>query len=287
MSGAVAGPVIGQVTGLAIHPVKSTAIRPVGSATVLPWGLAGDRRWMVVDNIGRLVSARELRSLFHIVADTPETEQNLTRLRLSSPGLDPIEVDEPDSDLVAVQLHSSSLLGRPAPPEANDWLQRATGRSDVRLVWCDDPTRRTFERDWAAPTDHAPYTDSCPLTLASMASLHQLNDWITQGALERGEQPGDPLLMERFRPNVVIDGKDPFAEDGWTEIQIGDIGFRRPKRVDRCVMTTIDPITLTSAKEPIRTLARHRLAHQATWFAIHLIPLGTGAISLGDPVRVL
>lgn len=275
------------VSGLAIHPVKSTAIRPVPSAKVLPWGLAGDRRWMVVDASSALVSARELRSLFHVVADTPETADPYDGLRLSAPGLEPIEVAEPQSDLIEIRMHSNDLVGRPAAESANLWLRQATGRDDLRLIWCDDPTRRTFDRDWARPGDHAPYTDSCPLTLASLSSLRQLNDWITAGALERGEASPEPLPIERFRPNVVVDGFDAFAEDDWSEITIGEVAFRKPKRVDRCVMTTIDPTDLTSTKEPIRTLARHRLAETATWFAIHLIPQGTGIINVGDPVTVL
>ena len=273
-----------QVTGLALHPVKSTAIRPVRSATVLPWGLAGDRRWMVVDADRSLVSARELRSLFHVVADTPETDPDVTGLRLSAPGQEPLQVAEPTSDLVGLRMFSNDLVGRPADEDANRWLRTATGRDDLTLVWCDDPTRRTFDRPWARPDDHAPYTDSCPLTLASTASVRQLNDWITQGALERGETPPEPLPVQRFRPNIVIDGDEAFAEDGWERLRIGTVGFRVPKRVDRCVMTTIDPADLTSTKEPIRTLARHRLAEQATWFAIHLVPVGTGRISVGDPV---
>lgn len=276
-----------SVAGLAVHPVKSTAIRPVDSAEVLPWGLAGDRRWMVVDENGTLVSARELRQLFHVVADTVETEPGLAvPLRLRSPGFEPIDVREPDSELVDLRMFSNRLQGRPAEEDAHRWLRDVTGRRDLRLVWCDDPTRRTFDRDWALPTDHAPYTDSCPLTLASLSSLAQLNDWITDGALERGEEPPAPLPIQRFRPNVVISGAAAFAEDEWDRITIGEVAFRKPKRVDRCVMTTISPTDLTSTKEPIRTLARHRLHDQATWFAIHLVPETVGRIAVGDEVQV-
>lgn len=273
------------VTALGIHPVKSTAIRPVTSAEVLPWGLAGDRRWMVVDADGTLVSARELRSLFHIVAEVPETDPGVAGLRLSAAGLDPLQVAEPRSDPIRIRMFGSSLLGRPADEVTSDWLSQATGRRDLRLLWCYDPTLRTLDRPWAGPSDHAPYTDSHPLTLASLSSLRRLNDWISAGALERGETPPDPLGMQRFRPNIVIDGLDAFAEDNWTEIVIGEVAFRAPQHVDRCVMTTIDPNDLTSTKEPIRTLARHRLAEHATWFAIGLVPKQTGRISVGDPVQ--
>jgi uncharacterized protein YcbX len=275
-----------RVTGLAVHPVKSTAIRPLTSAEVLPWGLAGDRRWMVVDESGKLVSARELRTLFRITADTPETEAGLgVPLRLRARGYDPVDVAEPDTDLVDLRMHSNDLQGRPADESANVWIRAVAGRDDLRLIWCDDPARRTFAgRDWARPGDHAPYTDSCPVTLASLSSLRQLNDWIAEGAVERGEEPPAPLPIERFRPNVVIDGSEPFAEDDWSEVRIGEVTFRKPKRVDRCVMTTISADDLSSGKEPIRTLAKHRLHDGQTWFAVHLIPMGTGRISVGDPV---
>jgi uncharacterized protein YcbX len=271
------------VTGLGVHPVKSTAIRPLDRATVLPWGLAGDRRWMIVDDAGTLVSARELRELFLIVADTPDTEPDLPApLRLRARGFDPIDVTEPVTDLIDVRMHSNDLQGRPAAPAAHEWVRAVTGRRDLRLVWCDDPTRRTFDREWALPTDHAPYTDSCPVTLASLASLRRLNDWIAEDAVERGEEPPAPLPIGRFRPNVVIDGAEPFAEDGWKRIRIGEVWFRQPKRVDRCVMTTISATDLSSTKEPIRTLARHRIEDQKTWFAIHLVPEGPGTIAVGD-----
>jgi hypothetical protein len=275
------------VTGLGIHPVKSTAIRPVMRAEVLTWGLAGDRRWMVIDESGTLVSARELRELFLISADTPDTEPDLAvPLRMRARGYDPVDVAEPDSQLIDLKMFSNDLQGRPAAESANEWVRAVTGRGDLRLVWCDDPTRRTFQRDWALPTDHAPYTDSCPVTLASLSSLRQLNDWIAQDAAERGEEPPAPLPIGRFRPNVVVDGAEPFAEDCWKRIRIGEVWFRQPKRVDRCVMTTISATDLSSTKEPIRTLARHRLHNQMTWFAIHLVPEGTGAIAVGDEVVV-
>lgn len=274
-----------SVTGIGIHPVKSTAIRAVHRAEVLPWGLAGDRRWMVVDADGTLVSARELRELFLIRADTPDTEPDLPAgLRLRARGFDPIDVAEPASALIDVRMHSNDLQGRPAAESAHEWVRAVAGRSDLRLVWCDDPTRRMFHRDWALPSDHAAYTDSCPVTLASLSSLRRLNDWIIEGALERGEEPPAPLPIERFRPNVVIDGAEAFAEDDWKRIRIGEVWFRQPKRVDRCVMTTISPADLTSGKEPIRTLARHRLEDHKTWFAVHLVPEGTGTIAVGDEV---
>ena len=276
-----------QLTGLAVHPLKSGAVRPVPSADVLDHGLADDRSWMLVDGGGRLVSAREQHETFRIVADTPATEPGLgAALRLRASDLPDLLVARPERPPVPVRLHSLSLLGTPADDAAHAWVRRALGRDDLRLVWCHDPTQRRLQPGFSEPGDHAAYPDSFPVTVASQASLRQLNDWILEGALERGEEAPEPLPMERFRPNLVIDGDEPFAEDGWTGLTVGEVRFRVAKQTDRCVMTTIDPESLSTTKEPIRTLARHRLVGGATMFAAHLVPVTRGRISVGDPVSV-
>jgi uncharacterized protein len=276
-----------SVVGIGIHPVKSTAIRPVSRAEVRPWGLAGDRRWMVVDDESELVTARELHALFTVIADTPATDPRVgVPLRLTAPGHDAIEVAEPDTDLVPVRLHDNDLFARPADPAASAWIRAATGRPDLTLVWCDDPSRRRLNPAHSRPGDHAAFVDGYPVSLASMSSLARLNNWIAEGALERGEEPPQPLPIERFRANVVVEGSAPFAEDDWERVRIGDVCFRKAKLIDRCVMTTISRRDLTTGKEPIRTLARHRLFDQKTWFAINLIPETTGTIAVGDELLV-
>jgi uncharacterized protein YcbX len=92
--------------------------------------------------------------------------------------------------------------------------------------------------------------------------------------------------MERFRPNLVVDGDEPFAEDDWSAVVIGDVHFRAAKLNARCVMTTLDLDSLETGKEPIRTLAKHRLVDRKTLFAVNLIPDTTGQISIGDSVVV-
>lgn len=276
-----------RLVGLNVHPLKSGAIRPVGSIEVTPGGLRGDRTWMVVDGDARLVSAREVHALFHVVADTPSTDPSLTcALRLRKPGRPDLNLDEPTGEPEPVRLFSLDLRAVAAGADADAWLRAALGRDDVRLVWCDDPTRRTLQPGYAEPGDHAAFPDAFPVSVASLASLRQLNDWIVERALELGEEPGDPLPVERFRANLVVDGDEPFAEDDWRAITIGGLRFRVGKPVARCVMTSIDPLTLRTAREPIRTLARHRLVDKKTLFAVHLVPDGSGSISLGDRVEV-
>lgn len=276
-----------QITGLAIHPVKSTAIRPLASADVSARGLADDRSWVVVDGDGVIVTAREEHGLFAITADTPRTDAGVDGdLRLRAAGLADLALDHPVGDRVRVLLFSQELQGVPAGDEADTWVRTALGRDDVRLVWCDDPARRRLDPESSRPGDHTAYADGYPVTLASEASLRRLNDWIVEDALERGEEPPAPLPMTRFRPNLVVDGDEPFAEDSWTGLRVGDVDLRIAGPTDRCVMTTIDLAALGTGKEPIRTLARHRQWDHRTWFAISLVPESAGTLRVGDPVTV-
>ena len=108
---------------------------------------------------------------------------------------------------------------------------------------------------------------------------------VHRGCQSGGEEPPGPLPVERFRANLVVDGDEPFAEDRWTRVVVGDVAFRIGKPVGRCVMATLDPVTLTTAKEPTRTLARHRRIDGKVFFAVHLVPETSGRISVGDAVR--
>lgn len=266
-----------RVTALNLHPVKSTAIRSVDSAYIGLAGLRGDREWMIVDDAGDMVSAREMNQLFTIVADTPQTGGSAD-LTLSAPGAETIEISFPyDGRLAPARLFTRPHTKvRYAGADADAWLAGVLGRGDLHLVWCEDPTQRSLNPEFSRSGDHAVFQDGYPVTLASTASVTQLSQWA-----------GNDLAVQRFRANVIIDGEDAFVEDEWSAVRIGDVPFRVAKAVDRCVMTTIDPISLDRGKEPIATLAKHRRWDGKTWFAIHLIPDAEGEIRVGDEVLPL
>lgn len=275
-----------KVLAINLHPLKSSAIRPVETAEVQLRGLADDRSWMVVDADGAAVTAREVHRLFQVTADTPRTDPQVTSaLRLRAPGLPSLEVDEPvDDDRVEVQLFSQRLGALPAAAVAHEWIGQALGREDVRLVWCPDPTARRLDPRHARPGDHTAFADGYPLTVATTGSLRQLNEWIVSDAVERGDETPEPLPMQRFRPNLVLDCDEPFAEDRWRTLTVGGVRLRNAKPGERCVMTTVDLDTLQTGKEPIRTLARYRRSGSKTLFATNLIPDTTGEVRVGDEV---
>ncbi|MDF1605357.1 MOSC N-terminal beta barrel domain-containing protein [Nocardioides sp. YIM 152315] len=268
-----------QLTSINRFPVKSCRGEAVDSAVVEPWGLAGDRRWMVVDETGQVITAREVNRLLLV-----HPEITAYGLRVTAPDLPPLEVRTPDPTAqVPVALWSSVLTAAAVGGDADAWFGKALGRP-ARLVHLDDPTRRPTNPGFSEPGDRVSFADGYPLLLATEESLAALNDVVTSSAPTGRE----PLPMTRFRPNVVISGVEPWAEDDWRRIRIGDAVFRAVKGCARCVITTIEPDSAVREKEPIASLARIRRWDGATWFAINLVPDTPGVtIRVGDPFEVL
>ena len=273
-----------HVTALTAYPVKSLGGVSVDEAVVEVQGLRHDRRWAVVDPDGAKVTAREEHALLGLRAEPLDAGG----VRLLAPGAESLEVAPPRDAAPVPVGFSGQDRARPAGADAHEWLSERVGRL-LRLVWQDEQTHRPIRADLGGVDgDRNSLSDAAPLHVTSESSLAQLNDWVTETAFERGEQARDPLGHDRFRPNVVVAGSAPFAEDGWSSVRIGDVPFRATMVCDRCVMTTIDRDDLSTGKEPIRTLARHRRWEGATWFGIRLtpvLPLAPGAtLRVGDEV---
>lgn len=284
-----------KVTSLRVYPVKSMAGVAVDVARIEPWGIADDRRWGVIDANGQKVTAREVHDLLGFRAEA--VDEHTIRIT-DSDGSSVVAATTECVDPVQVS-HSRQGYARQAAAPVNSWLTDRTGLS-VRLVWQDDPNVRSLAEDEGGlPGERLSLADAGPLLLASQVSTAQLDAWIRAETdlpdvpdleptdLSAGAGVGVDAALDvvRFRPNVVIDGEKPFAEDEWPAVRIGTVEFRTTMVCDRCVMTTIDPTTLVGGKEPIRTLARHRRWDRKTWFGVRLVPLTTGTIAVGDVIE--
>lgn len=267
------------LTAITRYPIKSCRGHPVDEAVVEPWGLAGDRRWMLVDDRGQVVTAREHPQLVLI---TPEFTPS--GLLVRAPDRDPLRVYTPHrTALWDVNVFSSVVAACPAAAEAHAWFSAVVGTS-VRLVYLDDPTRRRPDPAYSRARDRVSFADGYPLLLATEESLAALNNLIAAGP--RAEE--GPVSMTRFRPNLVVAGATAWAEDGWRVLRIGAAWFRAVKGCSRCVLTTVDPVTAATGKEPLATLVRHRRWDGKSWFAINLIPDSPGAtLRLGDDIEIV
>lgn len=277
-----------RVTGLRIYPVKSMEGTYVDSALLEPWGLAGDRRWALVNGSGAKLTARRVNGLLGLRAE-PFGSSGTSGIRLVDRMGSSIDVDAPRGGSTITAVFGALDHATPATSDADQWVSERAG-SEVRLVWQEDPTARSIAvEDGGMPGDVVSLADAAPLLLVTQSSMNQLNEW----AAENPENADLTMPMDivRFRPNLIVDGEVPFAEDHWSRLRIGDIEFRRTELCDRCSIPTIDPLTLERGKEPTRTLAKHRMWDQKTWFGIRITPVNfdttkPNVVSLGDTVEV-
>jgi uncharacterized protein YcbX len=264
-----------RLTEIRIFPVKALAGLTCDVAVVEPRGLAGDRRWMLIDDTGRFLSQREHPGMALI--DAVPAQAGIV---LHTHGQPPLFVAEPDRSTPPRPVHvwRDHFFAIPAAETAAAWLTRALG-VPCALVFQADPTTRPVSPAFAAPGDVVSCADGFPLLLTTEASLAALNARLAS-----------PVPMLRFRPNLVVAGAPAWAEDSWRRLRIGTATFRVVKPCDRCVVTTIDPATATrpNPEEPLRTLKTFRRdATGRVYFGQNLIPDSGGEIRRGDAIDVL
>ncbi len=263
------------VAELYSYPLKSGRGLSRGQVRLDRFGVHQDRRWMLVDENGVFVSQRKNPRL--ALVDVLPLEQ---AIRFSVAGEfvpETLEVPEPDGDsgYLNAQVWSDRCEVLDAGDRAAVWFSDYLSKP-VRLVFMPDSTFRKVDPDYAENGETVSFADGFPLLLTTQGSLDDLND--------RLDTPVDSL---RFRPNVVVAGTLPFAEDSWREIRIGSVAFRVAKPCERCVMTTIDHTTGKAGREPLATLARYRRSANKVLFGQNLIHRTEGVIRVADPVEIL
>ncbi|MFH9726059.1 MOSC domain-containing protein [Streptomyces sp. NPDC017254] len=263
-----------------VHPVKAMRALARTEAEVQPWGLAGDRRWAVVDSASKVVTQRRHPRMALATAE-PLPGGGIT---LSAPGQPSLTVEVPHpSATLTVEIFDKPVEAVPAGPVAAAWLS-AYLEGEFRLVHMDAPEhRRPVDPDYALPGETVSFADGYPLLVTTASSLDALNSLIAQG----DHAHEGPLPMNRFRPNLVIEGAAPWAEDGWTRLAVGEVTFRVARPCGRCVVTTTNQFTAERGKEPLRTLARHRKNDGRVIFGQNLVPEHTGTVRVGDEVKIL
>jgi len=264
-----------RLAGLYLYPLKSAAAFSVHHAEVDAIGLVGDRRWMLVDPQDSPLTQRKLPRLARIHA-IPAPAGGLEIVALGMPALQ-FDVPGPEALVVRTELHGRPAKGRLAAPGAADWLSDFL-EAPCRLLYVPPPLARPVAAPWGLEDDRTAFTDGFPFLLIGEGSLRALND-----RLER------PVPMDRFRPNLVVSGTQPFEEDEWERVRIGSVEFRVVKPCPRCVVTTVDQATGEKDRvgEPLATLARFRKHEGKVWFGMNLVHEVAGQLSLGDPVEVI
>jgi uncharacterized protein YcbX len=260
-----------RLTGLNIYPIKSARGISVEHSEVDEFGLHYDRRWMVVNPSGEFLSQRTHPRLALVV---PHIESDTIRITAPEmPSLDlPLNPKDTVRSRVAVwgDICPASWLGENAAGWFSEFLECACS-----LVHMADSVVRPADPVFAPSGTRVSFADGFPFLLTSEESLADLNRRLAQ-----------PLPMDRFRPNLVVAGAEPYAEDDWQRIEIDGVPMRVVKPCGRCVVTTTDQATGKRGTEPLRTLATYRKRDGEVMFGQNVVHESQGRLSLGDPVRV-
>lgn len=259
------------VSALSIYPVKSCRGVSLSSAQLESFGLKDDRRWMVVDEKGVMLTQRKIAKMCLIQPEL--TSQGLILKTASMADLN-IEIPLANKK-VSVTVWGDHCQAYDAGDEAANWLSQVLS-TNCRLVYFPDDEFRQVDLDYANEGDKTAFSDGFPLLLISQASLDDLN-----------QRLATPVPMSRFRPNIVVTGCEAFAEDTWKEIRIANMTFRIVKPCSRCVIPSINIETAQREEEPLKTLVSYRKQDKKIFFGQNVIANMTGKIDVGMEVDII
>ncbi len=270
----------GRVSEISLYPLKSAAGLRLAACRIEARGLAGDRRWMVVGAEGRALTGREHPRLVLVrarIGDECLLLEAPGRASLVVPRSGPVGPRAAAGRTRPVTIWGEDCRAVDAGDEAARWFSDLLA-TPARLVEMTDECLRPADPEVARPGDLVSFADCYPVLVIGRASLEELNARL-----------GRPASMRRFRPNLVVEGARPFAEDHWWRLRIGEVEFEGAENCERCAFPTIDPDTAAKdpRREPMRTLATFRRRPEGGVFlGQNLIPRTLGTVRVGDEVEV-
>lgn len=237
-----------KVQSLFIYPFKSAAGLAVSRAELGPRGFRGDREWMAVDPQGLFLSQRTHPKLALLSATLTDAG-----LRLNEAVTLPWARSAGER---IARVWNDDVRVEDAGDEAAEFLSDFLGASCRVVRQCQDDSRKKLSKTGhSAPLS---FVDGYPFLIATVESLAALNQRLEA-----------PVTMERFRPNIVLEGAAPFEEDRWEALTVGAIPFHVTKPCDRCSIVNVDPRTGVGGLEPLRTLATFRRDGNKVLFAVN------------------
>ena len=257
-----------QVHSLWIYPVKSLAGIAVDEFELDDFGPVSDRRWMIIDDAGKFVTQRTVPELARIGV---ALEQGSVELAIPGEGRFTLT---PTDDRVETSVWNDGVMAQLAQSKVSDALSRFCGRP-LRLAFMPSSSFRRVDPTRVAQERRVSFADGFPLLVTNLASLDDLNRRLEH-----------PVEMRRFRPNVVVEGTEAWAEDHWRTLRLDACRLTLAKPCSRCVLTTVDPQTGVKdpGTQPLRTLSGFRRTEEGVIFGMNAIHDSMGRIRIGDAV---
>jgi len=261
-----------QISQLYIYPIKSLGGIALNEAIITDRGFQYDRRWMLVDHNNLFISQREVHQMALMKLALTDNGVQVTHSVKQSSHTIPFHTAK--NEFAAVTIWDDTCTGQFVSDAADEWFSTML-EIPCRLVYMPDNTHRITDQRYTSENSITSFSDAYPFLLIGQASLDDLNSRLAE-----------PLPMNRFRPNIVFTGGEPYREDMMHTFTIGNITFYGVKLCARCVMTTINQDNGTTGKEPLKTLARYRFKNNKIMFGQNLAHKGLGEIRVGDELVV-
>lgn len=258
-----------RLTEIWIYPIKSLGGVRLKSSRVKQKGLEWDRRWMLTDLDGIFQTQRLLprMSLFKVaLADRG--------IRVMFGGDEMVVPFESSGSSRQAVVWNDIVEVLEVDKTYSDWFSERLGQG-CRLVSFPEDRARLVDPEYRLSDEHVSLADAYPLLIIGEQSLADLNNRLAE-----------PIPMNRFRPNLVFSGSEPYEEDRWREFRVGQNRFAGVKNCSRCVVTTVDQATGTKGMEPLVTLATYRKREGGVYFGQNVIPIDNGQVSEGDEIIV-
>lgn len=262
-----------SVTSLFIYPVKSLGGFAVDEVEIVERGFKHDRRWMLVDKENRFLTQRELPLMALFKSSIINDHLNIHYLNEKGGALQ-VSLAPPVTKMETVQLWSHHCKAQAVSDRVDQWFSDLLHIS-CRLVYMPDNSRRRVDTRYANNNEITAFTDDFPILMIGESSLADLNSRLEYS-----------VPMNRFRPNIVFTGGEPFEEDHFESFSIGNVQMQGAKRCSRCMITTIDQKTAIAGKEPLKTLAGFRQKNNNIYMGEYLLHQNEGIIKFGDEIIV-
>jgi uncharacterized protein YcbX len=252
-----------------VYPIKSLGGIRLAKAKVMEKGFQYDRRWMLIDENNRFMTQRVQNSmaLFKQTIDSSTLTIQFRDDVLKMP-LNTSVIEEP----ILSNVWDDSVTVFEVSKEYSDWFSHHLDFK-CRLVSFPESYSRPVDVRYKINDEQVSLADAYPFLIIGQSSLDDLNSRLEV-----------PVPMNRFRPNLVFTGGQPYEEDEWKSFTIGNNRFAGVKPCARCVLTTVNQDTAEKGKEPLLTLSKYRRQGEKVLFGQNVLAIDHNEIHEGDEI---
>lgn len=260
-----------------IYPIKSLGGIQLSSAKVFEKGLQFDRRWMLVDEANVFMTQRVYPKMALLKQSILENKLTVTKADPNSGVRPSITIDMtklPLGDTIQSKVWDNNVLVQEVDSNFSDWFSTQL-EMRCKLVFFPESNSRPVDEKYRVNDENVGLADAYPFLIIGQSSLDDLNSRLDQ-----------KVPMDRFRPNFVFTGGEPYEEETWRNFKVGQNRFVGVKPCARCVLTTVDQVTAIKGTEPLATLSTYRRKETKVLFGQNVVAIDHTSVNVGDPIMV-